>query len=93
MIYIIWRLKKLEGYYKRILQTHLKKIDNKILIPTAPSEAFAIDEQITDPLTMYLNDIFTVANVMAPGYVNTEMIAVMPKEPLDKIIERVPTGA
>lgn len=75
---------------KDVIDT-FEKID-AILIPTAPSEAFAIDEQITDPLTMYLNDTFTVANVKAPGYVNTEMIAAMPKEPLDKIIERVPTG-
>lgn len=45
-----------------------EKID-AILIPTAPSEAFAIDEQITDPLTMYLNDIFTVTVNLAglPG--------------------------
>ncbi|CAG7592454.1 MAG: SDR family oxidoreductase [Candidatus Midichloria sp.] len=30
------------------------------------------------------------ANAIAPGYVNTEMVAAMPKEALDKIIERVP---
>ncbi|MDJ1257645.1 MAG: 3-oxoacyl-ACP reductase [Candidatus Midichloria sp.] len=32
------------------------------------------------------------ANAIAPGYVNTEMVAAMPKEALDKIIERVPMG-
>ena len=31
-----------------------------ILTPTAPSGAFAIDEEITDPVQMYLNDVFTV---------------------------------
>ncbi|MFV9992046.1 MAG: amidase family protein, partial [Candidatus Midichloria sp.] len=57
---------------RRLLQKDFidafEKID-AILIPTAPSEAFAIDEQITDPLTMYLNDIFTVTVNLAglPG--------------------------
>ncbi len=35
------------------------KVDN-ILTPTAPSEAFAIDEHDDDPIKMYLNDVFTV---------------------------------
>jgi len=40
-----------------------------ILTPTSPSEAFAIGENIDDPVTMYLNDIFTVPASMAglPG--------------------------
>jgi aspartyl-tRNA(Asn)/glutamyl-tRNA(Gln) amidotransferase subunit A len=31
-----------------------------ILAPTAPSAAFAIDENSDDPVAMYLNDVFTV---------------------------------
>jgi aspartyl-tRNA(Asn)/glutamyl-tRNA(Gln) amidotransferase subunit A len=31
-----------------------------ILVPTAPSTAFRIGEKTEDPVTMYLNDIFTV---------------------------------
>lgn len=40
-----------------------------LLTPTAPSAAFAIGENEDDPLTMYLNDVFTVAVNLAglPG--------------------------
>ncbi len=36
-----------------------------ILNPTTPTPAFAMDEQPTDPVAMYLNDIFTVTANMA----------------------------
>ncbi len=40
-----------------------------ILAPTAPSAAFAIGEKMDDPVTMYLNDVFTVPANLAglPG--------------------------
>ncbi len=40
-----------------------------LLTPTAPSAAFAIGREIKDPVTMYLNDIFTVTANLAglPG--------------------------
>jgi aspartyl-tRNA(Asn)/glutamyl-tRNA(Gln) amidotransferase subunit A len=40
-----------------------------LLTPTTPTEAFAIDEKPADPVTMYLNDIFTVTVNLAalPG--------------------------
>ena len=40
-----------------------------LLTPTAPNAAFPIDREITDPVTMYLNDVFTVPANMAglPG--------------------------
>lgn len=40
-----------------------------ILTPTAPSDAFAIGEKTDDPVTMYLNDVFTVPTSLAglPG--------------------------
>jgi aspartyl-tRNA(Asn)/glutamyl-tRNA(Gln) amidotransferase subunit A len=31
-----------------------------LLTPTAPSAAFAQGEKMDDPITMYLNDVFTV---------------------------------
>ncbi len=44
------------------------KVD-AILTPTTPSTAFVVGEQQNDPITMYLNDIFTVPINMAglPG--------------------------
>jgi aspartyl-tRNA(Asn)/glutamyl-tRNA(Gln) amidotransferase subunit A len=36
-----------------------------LLTPTAPSDAFAIGEQTDDPITMYLNDVFTVPTSLA----------------------------
>lgn len=40
-----------------------------ILTPTAPSAAFAVGRKLTDPVQMYLNDIFTVTTNLAglPG--------------------------
>ena len=36
-----------------------------ILTPTAPSEAFVLGEKKDDPISMYLNDIFTVPTSLA----------------------------
>ncbi|WP_142849765.1 Asp-tRNA(Asn)/Glu-tRNA(Gln) amidotransferase subunit GatA [Telmatospirillum sp. J64-1] len=40
-----------------------------ILTPTAPSAAFGMGEKMDDPITMYLNDVFTVPTSLAglPG--------------------------
>ena len=40
-----------------------------LLTPTAPSAAFAIGDNMQDPVTMYLNDVFTIPASMAgmPG--------------------------
>jgi aspartyl-tRNA(Asn)/glutamyl-tRNA(Gln) amidotransferase subunit A len=40
-----------------------------IMGPTAPSTAFALGEKLDDPVTMYLNDIYTIATNLAglPG--------------------------
>ncbi len=45
-----------------------KKCD-VILTPTAPSAAFAMDDDMNDPIKMYLNDVFTVPASLAgmPG--------------------------
>ena len=41
-----------------------EKVD-LILTPTAPSDAFIIGEKKADPISMYLNDIFTVPSSLA----------------------------
>ena len=40
-----------------------------LLSPVAPTTAFRVGEQVDDPLTMYLNDIYTVSVNLAgiPG--------------------------
>jgi aspartyl-tRNA(Asn)/glutamyl-tRNA(Gln) amidotransferase subunit A len=67
-----------DAYYKKAQRVRwliandfdeaFKRVD-VILTPTAPSAAFAIDEKPTDPVTMYLNDVFTVPASLAglPG--------------------------
>src|SRR3546814_12799675 len=36
-----------------------------LLTPTAPSSAFALGEKTSDPIAMYLNDVFTVPASLA----------------------------
>jgi aspartyl-tRNA(Asn)/glutamyl-tRNA(Gln) amidotransferase subunit A len=36
-----------------------------LLTPTAPSAAFGLGEKMDDPITMYLNDVFTVPSNLA----------------------------
>jgi len=66
------------GYYDAYY-LHAQKVRNKIiqdftnaynevdliLTPTAPSDAFVIGEKKDDPISMYLNDIFTVPSSLA----------------------------
>ncbi|MBL1241748.1 MAG: Asp-tRNA(Asn)/Glu-tRNA(Gln) amidotransferase subunit GatA [OCS116 cluster bacterium] len=67
-----------DAYYKKAqrVRTLIKQDFDKayakvdlMLTPTTPTAAFGIGENIGDPLTMYLNDIFTVSVNMAglPG--------------------------
>jgi len=67
-----------DAYYKKAQRVRwliandfteaFKKVD-AILTPTAPSAAFGLGEKQDDPITMYLNDVFTVPTSMAglPG--------------------------
>ncbi len=58
---------KAQKVRRRILEDFenaFQKVD-AILTPTAPSEAFAIGENIDDPIKMYLNDVFTVPASLA----------------------------
>ena len=67
-----------DAYYKKAQQvraliardfTDAFKSCDAILTPTAPSAAFAMGEKMDDPVTMYLNDVFTVPTSLAglPG--------------------------
>ena len=44
---------------------HAFKNIDAILTPTAPSEAFSTDQKLDDPITMYLNDIYTIPASLA----------------------------
>lgn len=48
---------------RRLIKEKTEELFSKydfILLPTAPTTAFGIGENISDPITMYLQDIFTV---------------------------------
>ena len=49
---------------RRLISEDFKKAFNQvdvILSPTAPQQAFKLGEKVDDPVSMYLNDIFTIA--------------------------------
>jgi len=67
-----------DAYYKKALQVRTLVMEDfkkafqtcdVLLSPVAPNAAFKIGENIDDPLTMYLSDIFTISANMAgiPG--------------------------
>ncbi len=53
------RAQKLRRLIKEDFEKAFEKVD-VILTPTAPSSAFSVENAPKDPVTMYLNDIFTV---------------------------------
>lgn len=57
------KAKKVQELIKREYQEVFNKVD-LLVTPTCPTTAFKLGEKTGDPLTMYLNDVFTVsANV------------------------------
>ncbi len=62
------KAQKIQTLIKNDFDRAFKDVD-VLLTPTTPTDAFAIDETPTDPVTMYLNDIFTVTTNLAglPG--------------------------
>jgi len=53
---------------RRLIRNELKAAFQKvdaILTPTTPAPAFAVGEKTTNPLEMYLSDVFTVASNLA----------------------------
>jgi len=53
------KAQKVRQMIKKDFDQSFKKVD-AILTPSTPSSAFKIDEKKDDPISMYLNDIFTV---------------------------------
>ena len=53
------KAQKVRQLIKKDFDDSFKKID-AILTPSTPSSAFKIGEKTNDPVSMYLNDIFTV---------------------------------
>jgi aspartyl-tRNA(Asn)/glutamyl-tRNA(Gln) amidotransferase subunit A len=53
------RAQKVRALILRDFTEAFAKVD-ALLTPTAPSAAFAQGEKMDDPVTMYLNDVFTV---------------------------------
>jgi aspartyl-tRNA(Asn)/glutamyl-tRNA(Gln) amidotransferase subunit A len=62
------RAQKVRALIRRDFTEAFRQVD-ALLTPTAPSAAFAQGEKMDDPVTMYLNDVFTVpANIAGlPG--------------------------
>ena len=62
------KAQKVRTLIARDFEEAYKTVD-AILTPTAPSAAFALGEKSDDPITMYLNDVFTVSVNLAglPG--------------------------
>ena len=63
-----------DAYYKKASQvrtlirrdfTEAFKVCDLIVTPTAPSPAFKLGEKLSDPLSMYLSDIFTIPTNLA----------------------------
>jgi len=53
------KAQKIRALVKRDFEESFKNVDI-LMIPTTPTTAFKIGEKIDNPLSMYLNDIFTV---------------------------------
>lgn len=58
------KAQKVRNLILRDFTTAFAKVD-AILTPTAPSAAFGLGEKMDDPVTMYLNDVFTVPASLA----------------------------
>jgi aspartyl-tRNA(Asn)/glutamyl-tRNA(Gln) amidotransferase subunit A len=58
------RAQKVRALILRDFETAFTDVD-AILTPTAPSAAFGLGEKMDDPVTMYLNDVFTVPASLA----------------------------
>jgi aspartyl-tRNA(Asn)/glutamyl-tRNA(Gln) amidotransferase subunit A len=58
------RAQKIRALMLRDFTQAFAQVD-AILTPTAPSAAFGIGEKMDDPVTMYLNDVFTVPASLA----------------------------
>lgn len=62
------KAQQVRSLIKQDFMTAFESVD-ALLTPTAPTAAFAIGENVNDPVAMYLNDVFTVPASLAglPG--------------------------
>ncbi|MBL8642438.1 MAG: Asp-tRNA(Asn)/Glu-tRNA(Gln) amidotransferase subunit GatA [Rhodospirillaceae bacterium] len=62
------KAQKVRALIAQDFEQAFQKVD-AILTPTAPTAAFGLNDKITDPVAMYLNDVFTVPASLAgiPG--------------------------
>ncbi|MEO5373217.1 MAG: Asp-tRNA(Asn)/Glu-tRNA(Gln) amidotransferase subunit GatA [Alphaproteobacteria bacterium] len=62
------KAQKVRSLIARDFRTAFETVD-VILTPTAPTPAFGLGDRMDDPITMYLNDVFTVPTSLAglPG--------------------------
>ncbi len=58
------RAQKVRALILRDFTDVFREVD-AMLTPTAPSAAFGLGEKMDDPVTMYLNDVFTVPASLA----------------------------
>lgn len=65
---------------------------NGMLGQTNYAAAKAGIEGFTKSLALESAKLGITVNAIAPGYINTEMVAAIPKEALEKIIARIPVG-
>ncbi|WP_425041180.1 Asp-tRNA(Asn)/Glu-tRNA(Gln) amidotransferase subunit GatA [Primorskyibacter sp. S187A] len=63
------RARKVRSLIKRDFETVFDQGVDAILTPATPSAAFALGQEVADPVQMYLNDVFTVTVNLAglPG--------------------------
>ncbi|WP_375259262.1 amidase family protein, partial [Citreimonas sp.] len=63
------RARKVRTLIKRDFETVFAEGVDAILTPATPSSAFALGQEASDPVQMYLNDVFTVTVNLAglPG--------------------------
>ncbi len=58
------RAKKVRTLIKRDFERVFERFD-VVITPTSPTTAFRIGERVSDPLTMYLSDVFTISANLA----------------------------
>ena len=63
------KAQKVRGLITRDFDRRSQRVRCAIVTPATPSAAFGMDEKQDDPVTMYLNDVFTVTANLAglPG--------------------------
>ena len=93
------KAQKVRKLIKNDFDEAYKKVD-AILTPSTPSSAFKIGEKTDDPVSMYLNDIFTVPvnlaglpGISIPAGVDKNCLLYTSPSPRDATLSRMPSSA